>query len=428
MGSALANTVVHVTDTAFMGRVGEVELGAAAIGGIYFFIFMMAGVGLSVGAQIMIARADGEGNHARTGKLAQHTMWLILALSFLLMAIHYAVGKPLLARFVTSDAVAQAANRYLDWRVPGLMPLYLGMAVRSFQAGISRTAAIGQAAVVMGLSNVVFNYALVFGEWGMPRMGIAGAAIASVLSELLSLIYMTVYTIFRIPLAKYGLAVRAKFTVSTCKEILTISSPIMVQMTLSLTSWLFFFVIIEGMGERPLAVSNVVRGVYSVLMVPLLGLAQGTQTLVSNLLGQDRPNDLGLLLKRLSVLAFGLSAIMAVLNEVNPLLLLSVFTNDITLAEASIPVVHILTFTMPFFGIGVVLLSSVSGTGNTLATLAIEVITLILYILFTYHMVHTWHVALEVAWLSEAFYFSFLILFSYLYLRSNRWRTNRAQV
>lgn len=425
MGSMLATTVIHVTDTAFLGRMGEVELGAAAIGGVYYLILMMAGLGLSIGAQILMARADGEGDRVSIGPLAAQTLVLLGGLSLAVLLLHALVGRGLIGGLMDSVAVHTAADEYLRWRILGLVPLYLSFGLRAFYAGVGHTSVIGQAGAAMAISNIGLDYLLVFGECGFPQLGIAGAAIASSLSEAINLIYMWIYGLLRTDRERYGLLHPLRQGMARVGELLTISAPIMIQMTVSLMSWFFFFMIIEGMGERPLALSNVARAVYSVLMVPLIGISQGTQTLVSNLIGQGRANELWVLIKRLIILSVSISLGLALLNLIDPYILLSVFTSDQGLMDDTLPIIHVITLTLLFFAIGGVLLSTVSGTGRTMATLIIEVVTLSFYLIYTYALVHWYHCSLAMAWTSEAVYFVLLAALSLLYIRFGRWRPEK---
>jgi MATE family multidrug resistance protein len=188
MLSGLAMTVILVTDLAFVGRIGEVELGAVGLGGIYYFIFMMAAIGICIGAQIIMARFDGEGRPKLIGPVFDHLLYIMIALAALLWALYTAVTPTVLKYIITSDAIYENIIRYLDIRVLGLFPSFIFMAYRAFLTGISTTKAISYASAAMALANVLFNYLLVFGNWGFPRMELEGAAWASLFAEVLSLV------------------------------------------------------------------------------------------------------------------------------------------------------------------------------------------------------------------------------------------------
>ena len=79
--------LIGITDTAFLGRVGEVELGASALGGIFFITVFMLGLGFSIGAQILMGRRNGEGNYPRIGSIFYHSLGFLLVLATVLFVL-----------------------------------------------------------------------------------------------------------------------------------------------------------------------------------------------------------------------------------------------------------------------------------------------------------------------------------------------------
>jgi len=420
--SGVAFTIINVTDAAFLGRVSEVALGAVGLGGIYYLIFLMAAVGLGIGAQIIMARMDGEGNRDRIGPVFDHLLYIMLAMVGLLWILHALVTPTVLAHVITSDAIRDGLIRYLDVRVLGFLPSFLFLGYRAFLTGISDTKAISYASAMMALVNVLFNYLLVFGKWGFPRMELEGAAWASVLAELSSLIFIVIWVRWRKmgrPFNCFRFPIPQKASIAA---ILDLGLPVMLQHVVALCSWLMFFTVIEGMGERQLAISNVSRSVYSVLMIPLIGISQATQTLVSNLLGQGRPEQLWLLIGRVMVLSLGCSIAMLLINLIQPEFLLNIFTDDPALVSGSIPVIYMLSLCILFFAMAMTLLASVSGTGATKTALMIEVTTLLFYFTFTWATVHLWQWPLYMVWSAEMVYFTSIGILAALYLWSGRWK------
>ncbi len=418
----VAVTIINVTDSAFLGRVSEVAIGASGLGGIYVLVMLMAAFGLGIGAQIIMARFHGEEKPERIGPIFDHLMYLLLALAGGLILFHFFFAEFLLSRIIESQAILESTIAYTNIRVIGLIPAAIVVGYRCFLTGISDTRAISYAAGIMAGLNLFFNYLFVFGNLGFPRMEIEGAGYASVLSETLSLVYLVVWVRRKRLGVQFNCFHFPKPNFTQIKSIMRIATPVIVQHVVSIASWLTFFLIIEGMGERDLAISNVVRSGYSVLMIPLVGIGQATQTLVSKLIGQGGTHLVYKLIQRLLIVSVVSSISLMLLNLINPRLLLSVFTNDVTLIDESIPVVYVISISIVLFAVSMILLSVVSGTGNTFITLLIEVSTLIIYLNFTYRMVHQWHQPLNMVWTSEIVYFSGLALFSGLYLWSGKWK------
>ena len=183
--------LINLTDTAFMGRVGEVELGASAIAGVMFLVIFMVGHGFCTGAQILIARRNGEGRFADIGNVFYQGIYFVTALAAVLFLLSSLFVDDILRMIVASDNVPRKASEYMQWRVYGFFFAFAGGMFRSFYVGTTLTKTLTLNSVVMVVSNIVFNYALIFGHFGCPKMGIGGAAFGSTLAEAVSVAFFT---------------------------------------------------------------------------------------------------------------------------------------------------------------------------------------------------------------------------------------------
>ena len=263
----IAQNIVNVTDTAFLGRVSEVALGASAIGGVFYIAIYFVGFGFSQGAQILIARRNGEKNFGEIGPIFNNALifnFLIATAIFILSAIFI----PDLIRFlVHSDHIYQASIEFLNWRIYGFFFSFLNVVFRAFFVGITRTKVLTVSAVITALTNIVLDYLLIFGKFGFPEWGIAGAAIASAIAEFTTLIYFIIVTLKQDDKHIFHLFVFRKIDFHTIGKILSLSVFIMFQYFISISTWFMFFIFIERLGERPLAVTNIGRSLYILLMI-----------------------------------------------------------------------------------------------------------------------------------------------------------------
>ena len=156
---------------------------------------------------------------------------------------------------------------------------------RAFFVGTTQTKTLTLNSIVMVLSNVVFNYILIFGKFGFPQLGIAGAAIGSSLAEMVSVIFFIIYTWKRIDCKKYALNILPKFQGKTLKRILNVSVWTMIQNFVSLSTWFMFFLFVEHLGERSLAIANIIRNVSGIPFMIAMAFASTCGSLVSNLIG-----------------------------------------------------------------------------------------------------------------------------------------------
>ena len=259
--SLIMEQMIGLTDTAFLGRVGEVELGASAIAIVYYMVLFMIGFGFSLGAQIIIGRRNGEGNFRDTGKIFWNGLYFLLGLSAIIILLSEIFSPWLMGLMVSSKAIFGAALSYVRWRLPGMVFAFVTTIFRAFYVGTTQTKTLTLNSIVMVLSNVVFNYILIFGKCGLPALGITGAAIGSSLAELVSLMFFIVYTRGWCDLKKYGLDKPSRPDTGAIRSMMPVCSWTMIQHTISISTWFIFFLYIEHLGERALAISNITRSI-----------------------------------------------------------------------------------------------------------------------------------------------------------------------
>ncbi|MBN1650560.1 MAG: MATE family efflux transporter [Bacteroidales bacterium] len=423
--SLLAQNIINVIDTAFLGRVGEVELGASAIAGLFYIAVFMLGFGFSNGTQIMIARRNGEQKFKQIGSIFDQSAYFFLLLGFLIFVFIYFFGAPILKQIVSSDNVFIASKAYLKVRVWGIFFAFGNLAFRALFVGVTKTKALGYSALIMAVTNIIFDYLLIFGHYGFPQMGIAGAALASVFAEIVSFAFFIFYARIELDLNRYKLFLFPKIDLKIIKNTLSISTYIMIQYFLSVATWFSFFAIIEQMGERSLAVSNIVRSIYMVLVIPIMGLSTATTSLVSNAIGEGFTDKVLTIINRIVKISLLSIVPFVVLIWIMPETLIRVYTNNSELIAATIPSLYVISGAILIFAIAFIVFSGVSGTANTKTALGIEVLTLVFYLAFLYWVVILRNVDVAVAWTSEYIYMSGLSLLSYWYLLKGNWRLKK---
>lgn len=420
--STLMEQLIGMTDTAFLGRVGEIELGASALGGIFYITIFMLGLGFSIGAQILMGRRNGEGNHDRIGSIFYHSIAFLLLMALLLFYLSRTFAPRLLEMMIQSHQVFVAANDYQQWRIFGFFFAFINVMFRAFYVATTHTRTLTLNSVVMVLSNVCFNYILIFGKLGVPALGIAGAAIGSCLAEGVSTLFFICYTRRSIPYAKYALNRLPKFRFGLLGKVLGISIWTMVQNFLSLATWFLFFLSVEHLGERYLAATNIVRNISSFTFMTVIALASTASTLASNLMGQGQNQAVWPMLHRTIRLGFLVLIPLITFIALFPNLIMGIFTTDTALLNASRGALYMMLSSYIFTIPAQILFHSVSGTGNTRTALAIEFTALAIYCVYIGIAIFHFRVALHWCWMSEYVYAFFAMVFSYAYLKWGNWQ------
>jgi len=418
----IAQNLINVTNTAFLGRVGEVELGASAIGGVFYFAIFMIGFGFSQGAQILIGRRNGEGNFSQIGPIFNNALIFNFLLSILIFAVSLK-GVPVIMKYaVSSPQVYDATIAYLDWRIYGYFFAFVNAIFRSFYVGITQTRILTTSAVLMAITNILFDYILIFGHFGFPKLGIEGAGISSVIAEIVTLIYVVFYTLSKADMKLYGLFQFRKVELKIVLQILELSIFIMFQYFISISTWFVFFIFIEHMGERPLAVSNIGRSLYILLMIPASALATTVNTLVSNLIGAGRKEEVLPFINRVARISVLIALPLVILTVSFPEFFAHIYTDDEGLIKACVPVMRIVSLANLLFAMSFIVFNGVSGTGNTRTAFGIEFFTLFCYISYVYYTAIIHPSSVAVVWLSEFVYWSVIGTLGYLYIWKGNWR------
>ena len=372
MMSILMEQLINITDAVFLGHVGEIELGASAIAGIYYLAVYMLGFGFSIGLQVMIARENGEQDYQETGKIFFQGLLFLMGLALFLYLTVHIVSPVIFKRSINSPEIYQAIIRYLDWRSLGLLFSFPFLAIRSFLVGITYTRALSGAAIVAIGINIPLNYFLIF----MQHLGISGAAIASSLAEGGSFITLCIYMWIKTDKIKYGL--RTVYDGQLLIAVLKLSVWSMSHAFISVAPWFLFFVGIEHLGKTELAVSNITRSVSALFFVIVNSFAVTTGALVSNSIGAgEKANQ----------------------SAVAPLV--------VTLLNYS--------FALP----GYVYLNAVGGTGKTKITFIFQAIATGIYLIYLYGLNNSTNTTLTLYLTAEYLFVILLALQSIVYLKRN---------
>ncbi len=421
--SLLAQNVINLTDTAFLGRVSEIALGAAALGGLYYICLFTVGFGFSVGSQIVVARRNGQKQHQEIGAIVLQGIIFLQLLALLFYALSVWLGKDIMTFIISSDQVLDATMEFLHWRVFGFFFAFINVMFRAFYIGIARTKVMTLNAVVMAIVNIILDYALIFGNFGFPELGIKGAAIASVIAELSSVLFFIIYTITTVDLKKYGFQnYQHVVDIKQLKAILKISSFTMLQYFLSMGSWFIFFMAVERLGQRELAIANIVRSIYILMLIPVNSLSTTANSLVSNLIGEGGVHHVEKLIRKIAKVSLFIMIGLILLVVIWPEPIIRIYTNSDALIEGAIPSLYIISIAMLIASVSNIVFNSISGTGNTQAALWLEIITLIFYSLYIIIVGLVLKASLEICFTVELVYYSLLLIVSLIYFKKAKWQ------
>ncbi|MBN9285676.1 MULTISPECIES: MATE family efflux transporter [unclassified Flavobacterium] len=185
----LGHTLVGIVDNIMVGKLGPTELAAVSLGNSFVFIAMSLGIGFSTAITPLIAEADGEKSIEKGRSVFHHGLFLCTILGISLFTLIY-FSKPIISYMGQPAEVVEMAKPFLDIVAFSLIPLIIFQGYKQFADGKSETKYAMWATILCNVVHLIINYFLIYGIWIFPKMGIVGAAVGTVSSRFVMLIYM----------------------------------------------------------------------------------------------------------------------------------------------------------------------------------------------------------------------------------------------
>ena len=204
IGSNLAQMLLHVTDTVMLGWYGVTELAAVVLGASAFFIVFILGSGFAQAVMPMAAAALGRGDEAQVRRDTRMGLWLSIGFGLFSYPLFW-WSDPILRALGQAADVSALAQDYLRIAAWGMVPALLVMVLKSYLAASERTAVVLWITVLAVGVNAGINYALIFGRFGAPEMGVKGAAVASVFTQVATFVALALYAHFQPDLRRFHL-------------------------------------------------------------------------------------------------------------------------------------------------------------------------------------------------------------------------------
>lgn len=422
MFAELSETIIHVTDTALLGRVGNTELAALVLADTILGLWLVGALGLTDAIQIMVARREGETDSDRAGKTFVQGAVLTIILSVALTVLLKVISPWLSGLVATSASVSEGVDDFLQIAAYGIPFLCLSFAFGAFFIGIARTYVLAFATGILTIVNLALGYLLILGPLSMPALGLRGAAYASVGAEIVTVLFLVGYSIRSGFVRRYRMFQLGGWDRRLAWSLIGLAVPVIVYGIIEGLQWLFFFIILEQLGTAALALSNVIYACLLVFLIPAEALSETAVSLVGATIGRGHPDRIRVVLRKvlrvgsLATLPIGLVAVVA------PGQVLSIFFG---IGDAAPDVELTLRIVVAGMVVGVpwlVWMGGIQGTGDTRAASVIDsgVSVLILAwaaiaaLVLGGGLVAVWS-GLAVAWLAG-------LIAAVGWMRSDRWR------
>lgn len=377
--SNLSQTLLGVVDTIFMGRVGTSALAAVGLGGMIFLTFELILRGTVWGTLVFVSRAYGAGDKAEAGRHLKGFVALALVISPAVLLLP-AVFRLVLAVIRPAPEVARQALLYMNVRLLEIPLWLIYTALAGFCTGIGRTRLPMAFAWISIPVNIVANWILIFGKFGAPRLGVAGAAwgtdlaVAVQVAVAAAVIWRKFRDEYRLPGWRWPALVEMV-------RMARVGLPIGLQDFLEVGAFSVFYGLLARLGTAELAASQIANQITAVAFMPGFALGAATGSLVGRHLGAGQPATAEACGYRGAGLGVGLMGLMGLGFLLFPRALAGVFTRDPAVLGLAEPLLRVMALYQVFDALNIVFRGALNGAGDTRFTLFITVVgTWVLFI------------------------------------------------
>jgi putative MATE family efflux protein len=414
-----------IINNIFLGALSKQALAIGGITGVYYLIFGVMGQGLNNGLQALISRRAGENRVDEIGVLFNQGVIISICLSIVGIGFTYFIAPTIFHVLLIDASRANTVIEFLKIRIWGLPFLFIYQMRNALLVGTNQSKFLIIGTATEALFNIFFDYSLIFGHFGFAAMGLNGAAYASIIAEIMGLLVIYLVIHYQKIGARFDLFKKLELKMDYVKLILVQSSPLMMQYMISIISWEFFYILIEHRGEQSLAVSNAMRNIFGFFGCFTWAFAATTTTMVSNIIGQDLQDKVIELIHKIMRWSFGFAFIVAIMINVFAAQFLSIYGQGEGFLTEGIPVLRIVSVALLLMSASTIWLSAVTGTGQSKVTLMIEFVAIVIYIIYNYLVLEYYQMPITYGWFSEIIYWLSLLIPSYFYIRTMRWKNKK---
>jgi MATE family multidrug resistance protein len=309
----LGHTLIGIVDNIMVGKLGSTELAAVSLGNSFIFIAMSLGIGFSTAITPLIAEADAENDEKKIRSTFHHGLLLCTVLGVALFAL-IVLAKPIMLLMHQPKEVVEMAYPYIDWVAFSLIPVIIYQGYKQFADGLSRTKYAMYAIFMANVVHIFFNYVLIYGVWIFPKLGILGAALGTVISRIMMVVFMH-YTL------KYDTSIKIYFKnfsfreikKSVLKKIIDLGTPSAMQMLFEVSLFTGAIWLSGIIGKTSQAANQIALTLATLTFMFAMGLSVTAMIRISNQKGLKDYVNLVVVAKSIYLLAIIIEIVFAIL-------------------------------------------------------------------------------------------------------------------
>lgn len=416
--------VVSLVDTAMVGRLDEATFALAAMGlgvlATWALISFFSSI--ATGTHVIVARKFGASDFIGCGVTLNSSIYMSLIIGGIVAIIALFAASPIAHFFAADPVVGYYAGEYIYYRFLGIPLFLVSVSFRGFFFGISKTKIFMFSGAITNLLNIIFNVMFIYGNLGMPRMGLAGAGLGSTLATLFDVFFYLIIILLPAYRNKFQNFRNLKPDFSIIKKISSLSLPVAFQNVFILIGFLIFVAITGLIGTEQQAATQAVMSILFMSFLPSFGFGIAVQTLVGNNLGSGKIQLARIYGFEAAKVATYYTMLLGIIFISIPQIVLLLITTDQFIINTAQPALRIAGFAQIFYAIGVVLANGLQAAGKTMFVMKAEVVAnLFIFVPMAYLFGVYFELGLTWAWAALPIY---IIIYSSVILikfRSKNW-------
>ncbi len=382
VAAMITQTLINVADHIMVGRLPQAESvpGQAAVQFSVTLLWAVGGVlsAIAVGTQALTARRWGGGDLDGAGRVLTNSVAISASLG-LVASLAFHQLAPFIFPLISKDpSVVALGVPFLQWRYLAVMSMAVTSSYKSFFDGLGKTHVHFVVAVVMNTLNLILNFGLIYGKFGMPRMGVPGSGLASCISSYVGMFLIIAWS-FRKEVRRFHSYAISKIDKGVMREIGRLSAPSGAAVLVSLFGFAVFFKVVaqlDAAAHNPLPIySAATANLINILMLVFIScMAYGTA--VATLVGQSMgANDYGLAERyayEAAKIGFTVFAALGLFTICCPTVILHGWSKDPEVIATAAPILRVLGLFQPVMSIALVFTYALYGAGNSFFVMIVE--------------------------------------------------------
>ncbi len=418
----MSETLLGVVDTYMVGQLGVAEIGAVGLGTMLAWLFYLPILGLAMGVNTFVAQSYGAGNRKACGYMTWQGLYLALISGAMILLV-IPLAPFLFDLAGPSVEVRRLGVTYLQWRLIDGPAFMIAMTVASFFRGIGDTKTPMKVGIAINIINIILNYGLIYGNFGLPRLEVQGSAIGSALAGMLGGgIYLVLFLSRR--LRPYATRTVVGPSRRDFLRLIRVGAPIGLQRFLDIGSFVIFSAVIGRLGNAQLAANQIAIQLMSISYMIGLGIGMAASTLVGQYIGARRLELAERSAYSALKLAMGIMVFIGLVFLVFPEPLITLFNSDPDVIRYGRTGLLYAALFQAFDALAVIFIGALRGAGDTRwSAVAAFIGAWLIFLPMTYLLTFTLGLEFWGAWLSASIYICLLGLACVYRFRQGVWKT-----